>query len=55
MLTFREDVRDVDTYLYLRKQVDWVELNEKQAERALKNSMKIITAYFDGKPLAWEE
>lgn len=51
MLTFREDVRDVDTYLYLRKQVDWVELNEKQAERALKNSMKIITAYFDGKPI----
>ncbi len=45
MLTFREDVRDVETYLSLRKQVDWVELSLPQAQKALDNSLKIFTAY----------
>lgn len=51
MLTFQEDNTDVDVYLYLRKQVNWIELDEKQAQLALNNSLKIITAYHNGKPV----
>lgn len=45
MLTFREDVRDVETYLALRAQVGWRCLDRQQAQQALDNSLKILTAY----------
>ena len=45
MITFREDYKDVDTYLELRAKVGWVKLDRKQAEMALSNSLKIVTAY----------
>ena len=42
MLTFKEDIKDTQIYLGLRKKVGWIELNPVQAQRALDNSMKII-------------
>ncbi|MBQ4284550.1 MAG: GNAT family N-acetyltransferase, partial [Lachnospira sp.] len=45
MITFREDYKDVDTYLELRAKVGWVKLDRKQAQTALNNSLKIVTAY----------
>lgn len=51
MLTFVEDNRDVNIYLGLRKKVNWIELNRQQAQKALDNSLKIITVYDDGQPI----
>ena len=51
MLTFKEDIKDTQIYLGLRKKVGWIELNPVQAQRALDNSMKIITVYDDDKPI----
>ena len=51
MLTFKEDVKSIDTYLWLRKQVGWIELKEEQAQMALDNSLKIITVFDDDKPI----
>ena len=45
MLTIREDVRNVETYLALRAQVGWVALDREQACIALQNSLKIYTVY----------
>ena len=51
MITFVEDNRDVDIYLCLRKQVGWIELDRKQAQQALDNSIKIYTVYDGNKPI----
>jgi GNAT superfamily N-acetyltransferase len=51
MITYRSDVRDVDTYLSLRKQVDWIKLDRKQAQTALENSLLVITAFDGDKPV----
>lgn len=51
MLTFKEDIKDTQIYLGLRKKVGWIELNPVQAQRALDNSMKIIIVYDDDKPI----
>ncbi len=51
MLEFRENNQDVDTYLALRAAVHWKELTREQAEKALKNSLYILTAYQEGKPI----
>ncbi len=45
MLTYIEDNRSIETYLGLRAQVGWIKLEPVQAQRALDNSIKIITAY----------
>ena len=37
MLTFKEDIKDTQIYLGLRKKVGWIELNPVQAQRALDN------------------
>ena len=44
-----EDLRDIDTYLTLRKAVDFKPLSRDQAKRALDNSLYILTAFKDGK------
>ncbi len=44
-----EDRLDVDTYLELRKAVHFKPLSRDQAQRALKNSLYIVTAFRDGK------
>ena len=51
MLDIRENSLDTDTYLYLRKEVGWPLLTERQAECALKNCMFNVCAYLDGKPV----
>jgi GNAT superfamily N-acetyltransferase len=42
----------VDTYLTLRKGVQWKQLSRAQAETALKNSICVIVAYKDERPVA---
>ena len=37
MIRIVEDVRDVNIYLSLRKQVGWIKLDENLAQRALDN------------------
>ncbi len=51
MIRIVEDVRDVDIYLSLRKQVGWIELERQQAGKALGNSVKVFTVYDDEKPI----
>mgnify|MGYP003248010572 FL=1 len=51
MIRIVEDVRDVNIYLSLRKQVGWIKLDENQAQRALDNSVKVFTVYDDDKPI----
>lgn len=51
MITYRNDVRDVDTYLSLRAQVGWIKLDRQQAEKALDNSIEVLTAYDGEKPV----
>lgn len=51
MIRIVEDVRDVDIYLSLRKQVGWIKLDRQQACRALSNSVKVFTVYDDEKPI----
>ena len=45
MIRIVEDMRDVNIYLSLRKQVGWIKLDENQAQRALDNSVKVFTVY----------
>ena len=47
MIIFKEDFRNVDTYLSLREQVGWIKLDINQAPKALDNSLAVITV-FDG-------
>ena len=51
MIRIVEDMRDVDIYLSLRKQVGWIKLDENQAQRALYNSVKVFTVYDYDKPI----
>lgn len=51
MIRIVEDMRDVNIYLSLRKQVGWIKLDENQAQRALNNSVKVFTVYDDDKPI----
>ena len=51
MLKWIENNRDTDLYLSLRKAVNWKELSREQAEKALKNSLYILTAYEDDEPI----
>ena len=49
MIQLVEDKLDIDTYLNLRKAVNFRPYTRDQARRALDNSMYIITAFKDGK------
>lgn len=49
MIQLVEDQLDIDTYLLLRKAVNFKPLTRDQARRALDNSLYILTAYMDGK------
>jgi len=51
MITFRENELDVDTYLALRASVNWKVLSREQAKKALENSLYIICAYDDERPV----
>ena len=51
MLRWIENDRNVDVYLSLRKAVNWKELSREQADKALKNSLYILTAYENDEPI----
>ena len=51
MLKWIENDRNTDVYLSLRTAVNWKELSREQAEKALKNSMYILTAYENEEPV----
>lgn len=51
MLDIRENSLNTDTYLYLRNEVGWPLLTERQAECALNNCLFNVCAYLDGKPV----
>lgn len=51
MINFKEDQLDAETYLYLRQQVNWKQLTQGQAQRAIDNSSYILVAYDDDKPI----
>jgi len=52
MIIFKENKLDVDTYLYLRQQVNWKPLSQNQANRAIENSVYILTVYNEDNPIA---
>lgn len=44
-MEWKENEMDVNTYLALRESVQWKVLKREQAEKALKNSLYILTVY----------
>lgn len=50
-MELRENELDVDTYLALRKSVGWKKLSRKQAQLALENSLYVLVAYEEDKPV----
>jgi ribosomal protein S18 acetylase RimI-like enzyme len=51
MIIFRENELDVKQYLALRSAVKWKKLSHEQAQKALDNSLYLLCAYEDGKPV----
>ncbi|MDO4554590.1 MAG: GNAT family N-acetyltransferase, partial [Lachnospiraceae bacterium] len=51
MIELVENQRDTETYLRLRDAVGWRKLTETQAQKALENSLYVLTAYEDGEPI----
>lgn len=51
MIQIKENRLDVQTYLSLRKKVNWKELSKEQAKKALDNSLLTICAFQDEKPI----
>lgn len=48
MIEIKENCLDTDTYLDIRRSVNWKRLTREQAKKALQNSLYTITAYEDG-------
>ena len=44
MITYHEEVPDVETYFELRKAVDWAVFSEEQAKKALDRAVFAIIA-----------
>ena len=51
MIQIKENQLDVQTYLALRKKVNWKELSQKQAEKALEHSLLTLCAVLDEEPV----
>ena len=49
MVQYVEDQLDIDTYLELRKAVEFRPLTRNQARKALNNSLYILTAFQNGR------
>ena len=45
---FRENSMTVEEYLMLRQRVGWRELSQEQAQKALDNSLYVLSAWLDG-------
>ncbi len=52
MVTLKRNTLDLETYLGLRKAVNWKQLSENQARRALENCLYNVVAYDDDRPIA---
>jgi len=48
MMVFDENNLTVEQYLHLRRQVRWKPLAPQQAQKALDNSLYVLSAYHDG-------
>ena len=48
MMIFDENNLTVEQYLHLRQQVRWKPLAPQQAQKALDNSLYVLSAYHDG-------
>ena len=51
MIKIVEDLRDIDIYMELRDEVNWVKLTKEQAKTALDNSVKVFTVFDDERPI----
>lgn len=51
MIQIKENQLDVQTYLSLRKKVNWKELSKEQAKKALENSLITICAVKGDEPI----
>lgn len=50
-MELRENSIDINTYLMLRKAVNWKTLSSEQAQKALDNSLHVVVAYDGDKPV----
>ena len=51
MIQLVENKLDIETYLWLREQVNWKKLSHRQAEMAIENALINVCAYEDGRPV----
>lgn len=50
-MLLEENRLDIDTYLKLRKTVNWKTLTREQAEKAIQGSLFTVVAFDDGQPV----
>lgn len=50
-MLLKDNELDIDTYLKLRKAVDWKSLTREQAKRAIEGSLFTVVAYDEGQPI----
>lgn len=50
-MLLEENKLDIDTYLKLRKTVNWKILTREQAEKAIQGSLFTVVAFDDGQPV----
>ncbi|MCI9564871.1 MAG: GNAT family N-acetyltransferase [Eubacterium sp.] len=50
-MLLEENQLDIDTYLKLRKTVNWKTLTREQAEKAIQGSLFTVVAFDDGQPV----
>lgn len=51
MITLKENILDIDTYLMLRQSVNWKKLSYEQAKKALEHSLFTVCAFEDDIPV----
>lgn len=47
----KDNALDINTYLELRRKVDWKPLTDEQAQKAIENSLLTVVAYDKEKPV----
>ena len=50
-MLLRDNELDIDTYLKLRKAVDWKSLTREQAKKAIEGSLFTVVVYDEGQPI----
>lgn len=51
MITLKENILDIDTYLMLRQSVNWKKLSYEQAKKALEHSLFTVCAFENDIPV----